>query len=183
MLSSIGPLSQSQFVFLRGAGGPASASSFLRYSAPSSTGGGFGFSSGMVHRLRAKLKRMDATLELAWRDPDGIVRRKSLPWRNKPHTNRALSEYLTHYLTRVAAGYKPPGFDIAPVPHCARIKSAGALKAEWVHPDRSVCSPPIVVAIQAAYRAASRETPRDRPAILNAHLPHVPATTGIEPTR
>lgn len=70
-------------------------------------------------------------VEILYRDPSGTTKRKFLPWRQRPATQEALSEWMTFYFEELERGYRPVGFDIPPIPHCARVHEFGRVLAEW----------------------------------------------------
>lgn len=78
---------------------------------------------GTAETARAKIKYM-------WRDEAGEVHHRERPW-NRPQTEDAIADWMQDYFDRVASGYVPEGFTVAPMPHCARVTVGTLVKAEW----------------------------------------------------
>ena len=70
---------------------------------------------------------------LIWVDSAGEIQRKSMPWK-RPMTREAVYGWMGEYLDRLNDGYRPDGFDEAPVPHCARVILRTVCVAEWKRP-------------------------------------------------
>jgi hypothetical protein len=43
-----------------------------------------------------------------------------------------LVEWIEDYIERVRNGYRPKGFEVPPIPHCARIHYGGDVIQEWI---------------------------------------------------
>lgn len=71
-----------------------------------------------------------AMVEIIWRDPAGNVCRKRQPWR--AGNSITLVEWIEDYIERVRNGYRPKGFEVPPIPHCARIHYGGDVIQEWI---------------------------------------------------
>lgn len=71
-----------------------------------------------------------AEVEYLFRDEDGAVQRRRKNW-TRPRNDEAVQEWVEDYVGRVADGYIPEGFTVAPVPFCARVLYRGAVVAEW----------------------------------------------------
>jgi hypothetical protein len=75
---------------------------------------------------------------ILWRGKSGCVLQKALSWpRNRGTLPLDLQGYIEDYLALVADGYKPEGFNEAPVPFCARLVYLGKVLAEWRQPKLS----------------------------------------------
>jgi hypothetical protein len=72
----------------------------------------------------------EAMIDYMYRDPAGAVKHRSRKW-SRPQTVEAIAKWMTDYFDRVASGYIPDGFEVAPIPFCARVTIGARVVAEW----------------------------------------------------
>lgn len=78
-----------------------------------------------------RFKRVpDPVIEYTWTDERGLRRKNERPW-NLPETPGAIAAWMGKYFERVAAGYVPEGYTVAPRPTSARIKVGRRVVAKW----------------------------------------------------
>lgn len=72
----------------------------------------------------------DPVIEYTWTDERGLRRKNERLWK-LPETPGAIAAWMGRYFERVAAGYIPEGYTVAPRPTSARIKVGRRVVAKW----------------------------------------------------
>lgn len=72
----------------------------------------------------------DPVIEYTWADERGLRRKMVKAWK-LPETPAAIAAWMGRYFERVAAGYVPDGYTVAPRPTSARIKVGRRVVAKW----------------------------------------------------
>jgi hypothetical protein len=72
----------------------------------------------------------DAEVEYFWLDELGSVKSQTREWK-RGRTAEAIEAWVGEYLGRVAEGYLPAGFVVAPRPYRAVVRVKGVVVAEW----------------------------------------------------
>ena len=72
----------------------------------------------------------DPVIEYTWIDERGLRRKNERLWK-LPETPGAIAAWMGRYFERVAAGYIPEGYTVAPRPTLARIKVGRRVVAKW----------------------------------------------------
>lgn len=116
------------------------------------------------------------TVEIIWRDDLGVIQRKIMLWR-KPATNSDLADWMLNYLDLLTEGYRPPGFEHPPLPHCARVLHLGKVVAEW-HPRFSVAGSSAESHVTAEERRRPGGIPANTPSCPDTGVAGGPNATG-----
>ena len=72
----------------------------------------------------------DPVIEYTWIDERCLLRKNERLWK-LPETPGAIAAWMGRYFERVAAGYIPEGYTVAPRPTLARIKVGRRVVAKW----------------------------------------------------
>lgn len=62
--------------------------------------------------------------------PNGTLAVKTKEWR-RAATMEAIRDWVADYVERLEDGYKPAGYEVAPVPFYARVMKGKEVLAEW----------------------------------------------------